>query len=125
MASSSGTIPVDLESDGTILMLAYASLLHGEMAYDTLCIEEPENGVHPKIIPSQVKMLRDLTQPRAEGPGAQILVCTHSKKFLDEVVAQPSSIRLVRRGGGNDGRSSVEAMTAAQIPVLAGWAGLS
>jgi hypothetical protein len=125
MSQHAEVIPADLESDGTILLLAYASLLHGEVPHETLCIEEPENGVHPKAIPSQVKMLRELTQPHGGRPGAQILVCTHSRKFLDVVESDPTSIRLVRRGGETDGRSTVEAPTAAALPMLAGWAGLT
>src|SRR5712691_11394644 len=96
-ASPKKTIPADLESDGTILLLAYASLLHGSRPYDTICIEEPENGVHPKAIHAQVQMLRELTKPRGERPGAQVLVCTHSRPFFDEISGSPSALRLVRR----------------------------
>lgn len=125
MAKHAEVIPADLESDGTILLLAYASLLHGHMAHETLCIEEPENGVHPKSIASQVKMLQELTKPRGSRPGAQILVCTHSRKFLEAVEGTPEKIRLVRRGGGADGRSTIETPGANARPMLAGWAGLS
>jgi predicted ATPase len=117
------TIPADLESDGTILLLAYASLLHGSRPHDTICIEEPENGVHPKVVPQQVQMFRELTKPRGDRPGAQVLVCTHSRPFFDAVSNVPSALRLVRRG--SDGRSTVEGVPAQVMPSVAGWAGLT
>jgi predicted ATPase len=124
MSGTKKTIPGDLESDGTILLLAYASLLHGSRAYDTICIEEPENGIHPKAIPIQVKMLQELVKPHGDRPGAQVLVCTHSRPFFDVVANQrPKVFRLVRRG--SDGRSTVEAPEVQQLPALAGWAGLT
>lgn len=123
MTASSQTIPADLESDGTILMLAYVSLRHGSAVHDTICVEEPENGVHPSAIPSVVDMLRDMAKPEEGNPGAQILVCTHSRPFLDAVKPWAEAIRLVRRGA--DGRSTVETPSDQQIPALASWAGLA
>ena len=122
-AAPNTTIPADLESDGTILLLAYVSLLYGKNRYDTICIEEPENGVHPKVVPYQVQMFRELTKPRGDRAGAQVLICTHSRPIFDAVSASPSSLRLVRRG--SDGRSTVEGVPMQVMPSIAGWAGLT
>jgi predicted ATPase len=121
--SGKQTIPAELESDGSVLLLAYASLLHGSRPYETICIEEPENGIHPKVIERQVRMLEALTKPYAERPGAQVLICTHSRPFFDVVKEEPKALRLVRRGG--DGRSTVESVPAQLVPSIAGWAGLA
>jgi len=120
--SPENTIPVELESDGTVLTLAYAALVHGRHAFRTVCIEEPENGIHPSAMGQQVKMLRKLTQESGDRPAAQVLVTTHSRRFFDEV-HNTEEIRLVRRGG--DGRSSIEAPSLADRPRLAAWAGLA
>jgi predicted ATPase len=75
------------------------------------------------VIPDQVKMFKRLSETYESRPGAQVLVCTHSLKFFEQVESQPNVIRLVKRG--SDGRSSVEVPTASQRPSVSGWAGLS
>jgi len=124
MSSSGSPIPADLESDGTILLLAYMSLVYGSTAHSLLCVEEPENGVHPSSISNLVAAVHDLSKPHGDHPGAQVVVCTHSAKFLDRVqTVSPQSVRLVRRG--NDGRSSIEAVPREKFGVIAGWAGMT
>src|SRR5690606_27176526 len=109
MSSSGISIPADLESDGTLLLLAYMSLVYGSGAHDFLCIEEPENGVHPQSIGTLASTIHELSKPNGSFPGAQVLVFTHSAKFLDAVEnISPKSVRLVRRGG--DGRSTIESV---------------
>jgi predicted ATPase len=122
MSEPGELIPVELESDGTILMLAYAALMHGSQDLDTVCIEEPENGIHPKVIPYQVKMLRQLSNPQDDHRPIQVLVATHSRAFFDEIKSY-GELRLVKRG--RDGRSSVERPPDSVHPALAGWAGLA
>jgi len=68
-------------------------------------------------------VLQDLIKPHGEHPGAQVLVCTHSRHFFDVVAEQPSVLRLVRRGA--DGRSTVENVPGEVVPSVAGWAGLT
>jgi hypothetical protein len=123
MSGSSEVIPADLESDGTILMLAYTSLLHGARAHETICIEEPENGLHPEIVPEVASLLRAMTKPHGSHAPAQVLVCTHSRQFFDQVKSEPGKLRLVRRA--SDGRSSAETPSARQLASLPGWAGLN
>lgn len=121
MSDPAESIPVALESDGTVLLLAYAALLHGPRDLDTLCLEEPENGIHPRAVPAQVKMLRELSKADGERRALQVLVSTHSRAVFDQITDY-SQFRLVRRGA--DGRSIIEAPTANVHPALAGWAGL-
>ncbi len=121
MSDPAESIPVELESDGTILLLAYAALLHGPRDLDTLCLEEPENGIHPRAVPKQVGMLRELSKAEGDRRALQVLVSTHSRAFFDQITDY-SQLRLVRRGA--DGRSTVEAPPAAAHPAIAGWAGL-
>lgn len=47
-------------SDGTLRMLALATLKNDPEHHGTLCLEEPENGVHPSRLPNIARLLRDL-----------------------------------------------------------------
>lgn len=121
MSASGSSIPADLESDGTMLLLAYVALLHGSRAYDTLCIEEPENGINAAVMPKLVGALQELTRTRGNKSGSQIVLCSHSAPLLTEVMRRPENIRLVRRNA--DGRSTVELIHPSKLPMVLGWAG--
>jgi predicted ATPase len=70
-------------SDGTLRFLALAILEAGEHGPTLLCLEEPENGIHPDRIPAMIQLLRDIAVDveRPVGPGnpmRQVIVNTHS-----------------------------------------------
>ena len=55
-----------------------------------LCLEEPENGIHPARIPAILQLLRDIavdTSERVgpENPLRQVIVNTHSPSVFQEV----------------------------------------
>ena len=73
-----------------------------------ICLEEPENGIHPERIPAIIELLRDVSCDLAEpigddNPLRQVILNTHSPAVVAEVpddsliVAEP--VR-VRRGDG-------------------------
>jgi hypothetical protein len=52
-------------------------------AHGVLCLEEPENGIHPERIPAMVQLLRDIATDPDEAvdetnPLRQVIVNTHS-----------------------------------------------
>ncbi len=70
-------------SDGTLRLLALATLRNDPQHRGVLCFEEPENGVHPFRLQKLVDLLRGLTTDfsdpyQAEEPLRQLIVNTHS-----------------------------------------------
>jgi predicted ATPase len=70
-------------SDGTLRFLALAVLANDPEVVGLLCLEEPENGIHPDRISAMLRLLRDLAvNPREEvgeeNPLRQVIVNTHS-----------------------------------------------
>ncbi len=64
-------------SDGTLKMLAYLVLLHDPEPPPFIGIEEPENFLHPRLLPELAEECRDAAQR------TQLLVTTHSPFFLN------------------------------------------
>jgi predicted ATPase len=65
-------------SDGTIKMFAYMILLHDPEPHPLLCIEEPENFLHPDILLQLCEEIREYSER-----GGQVLVSTHSPDFVN------------------------------------------
>lgn len=70
-------------SDGTLRYIALVLMLLDVQDRAVLCIEEPENGIHPSRVPNLVDLLRDyavdVEEPVAsDNPLRQVTVNTHS-----------------------------------------------
>jgi len=77
-------------SDGTLRFLALAVLELDPRAQGLICLEEPENGIHPERIPAMLDLLQDVavdtTLPiGADNPMRQIIVNTHSPAVVGQV----------------------------------------
>jgi predicted ATPase len=75
--------PARALSDGTLRFLALAVLEMDPEARGLLCLEEPENGIHPERIPAMLGLLRDIVTDVSEplgpdNPLRQVIVNTHS-----------------------------------------------
>jgi predicted ATPase len=99
-------------SGGMLLALAYLAVAMEPDGPSLLCIEEPENGLHPKLLGFLVDFFRGITEGRFGGKRIQIVLTTHSPILLD--FARPQEVRIVRRT--NDGKTRVKSMTAVK-----GW----
>lgn len=96
-------------SDGTLRFLALAVLEMEPESFGLICLEEPENGIHPQRIPAMLSLLQDIaTDPmRPVGPDnplRQVIVNTHSPVVVANVpddsllVAEPrESVRDSQR----------------------------
>ena len=69
-------------SDGTIKMFAYMILLHDPNPHPLLCIEEPENFLHPDLLPQLCEEIREYSER-----GGQVFVSTHSPDFVNGLEA--------------------------------------
>ncbi|MDR0733951.1 MAG: AAA family ATPase [Dysgonamonadaceae bacterium] len=65
-------------SDGTIKMFAYMILLHDPEPHPLLCIEEPENFLHPDLLLQLCEEIRGYAER-----GGQVFVSTHSPDFVN------------------------------------------
>lgn len=89
--SRDGTIhPARSLSDGTLRFLALAVLDLDPDAGGLICMEEPENGIHPERIPAILKLLQDIAcdvdEPVGpDNPLRQVIVNTHSPSVVTQV----------------------------------------
>ncbi len=67
-------------SDGTIKMFAYLLLLHDPKPHPLLCVEEPENQLHPSLLLPLADEFREYARR-----GGQVFVSTHSPDFLNAI----------------------------------------
>lgn len=76
-------------SDGTLKMLAYLVLLYDPAPPPFIGVEEPENFLHPRLLPELAE------ECRAATARTQLLVTTHSPFFLNSL--RPSEVRILWR----------------------------
>lgn len=77
-------------SDGTLRFLALAVLEQDATAGGMICLEEPENGIHPKRIPAILRLLEDIAVDVDEPIGnyntlRQVIINTHSPVVVNLV----------------------------------------
>lgn len=82
--------PARALSDGTLRFLALAVLELDPEAEGLLCLEEPENGIHPERIPAMLKLLEDIATDvempvGPDNPLRQVIVNTHSPAVVSQV----------------------------------------
>jgi predicted ATPase len=82
--------PARALSDGTLRFLALSTIELDPASDRVLCLEEPENGVHPGRISAILNLLRAIcTDPQwpadADNPPRQVVVNTHSPLVVAEV----------------------------------------
>jgi predicted ATPase len=90
-------------SDGTLKMLAYLIVLYDPEPPQFVGIEEPENFLHPRLLPELGEECRKATEH------SQLLVTTHSPFFLN--AARPEEVRVLYR----DEQGHTQAKRAADI----------
>ncbi|MER7941784.1 AAA family ATPase [Streptomyces sp. NPDC094473] len=76
-------LPARSLSEGTLRFLALCVLLEDSSVHGLICMEEPENGIHPANLTAMVDLVRDLAVDPADTPGPdnpfrQVLINTHS-----------------------------------------------
>ena len=76
-------------SDGTLKMLAYLVMLYDPTPPPFIGIEEPENFLHPRLLPELAEECRTAIER------TQLLVTTHSPFFLNAL--RPEEVRVLWR----------------------------
>lgn len=91
-------------SDGTLKMLAYLVVLHDPTPPQFIGIEEPENFLHPRLLPGLAEECRGATAT------SQLLVTTHSPFFVNGL--RPEELRVLYR----DEAGHTQAEVAGKLP---------
>lgn len=84
------SLPARALSDGTLRFLALAVLELETNPRGLLCLEEPENGIHPARIPTLLELLKDIAvdptmEPGPDNPLRQVVINTHSPVVVGSV----------------------------------------
>jgi predicted ATPase len=90
-------------SDGTLKMLAYLMVLYDPDPPQLVGIEEPENHLHPRLLPELAEECREASAR------TQLLVTTHSPSFVNGL--RSSELRVLYR----DGEGFTQARRAADM----------
>ena len=106
LRETNGTeLPAKALSDGTLRFLAITVIEMDSRSGGVVCLEEPENGIHPERIPAMLRLLQDVATDAYErvetgNPLRQVIVNTHSPAVVSEVpddsllVAETTSILI-------------------------------
>ncbi len=76
-------------SDGTLKMLSYLTVLHDPVPPQLIGIEEPENHLHPRLLPELAEECRNVSGD------TQLMVTTHSPFFVSGL--KPNELWILYR----------------------------
>jgi len=91
LVESSGlALPARSLSEGTLRFLALCVLLEDPAVTGLICMEEPENGIHPAKMEEMVHLVQDLAVDPQDAPGEdnpfrQVVINTHSPAIVQIV----------------------------------------
>lgn len=116
-------LPAGSLSDGTLRFLPLAVLELDPEEAGVICLEEPENGVHPQRVHAVVRLLQEIAsdpcEPAGDLPLRQVLINTHSPLVVEEVGTDdllfadlvPEAPSLARGSENGRGNSSTRGRT--------------
>jgi predicted ATPase len=79
-------VPATRLSDGTLRYLCLLTILCHPKPPPLICLEEPELGLHPDILPTIAPLLRECAAH------TQLIVTTHSDVIIDALTDTPESV---------------------------------
>lgn len=92
-AGTNTPIPAGRLSDGTLRFLGLLAILCEPSPPPLICIEEPELGMHPDVIPTIAQMLIEASTR------SQLIVTTHSDMLVSALGSQPESVVVCEHDG--------------------------
>jgi predicted ATPase len=93
--SSGISVPAIRLSDGTLRWLALLTVLLNPDPPPVTCIEEPELGLHPDILPTLADLLVDASTR------TQLIITTHSRALLDSFTDVPEAVCVCEKVEGS------------------------
>ena len=103
------SIPATRLSDGTLRYLCLLAILCDPEPPPLICIEEPELGLHPDILPTIADLLKAASQR------TQLIVTTHSDILIDAMTDCPEAVVVCEK---HDGKTEMTRLSATE---LASW----
>lgn len=89
------SIPATRLSDGTLRYLSLLAILLHPNPPPLICIEEPELGLHPDILPTLIDLLKEAAQK------TQIIITTHSTDLIDDLSDNPECVLVFDKYQGS------------------------
>ena len=102
------TIPATRLSDGTLRYLCLLAILCDPTPPPLICIEEPELGLHPDIIPKIADLLVEASTR------TQLIVTTHSDILVDAMTERPEAVLVCEK---HDRQTRITRLNAADLAV--------
>ena len=99
-------IPATRLSDGSLRYLCLLSVLCHPTPPPVVCIEEPELGLHPDVIPELARLLVEASSR------SQLFVTTHSDILVDALTEVPESVIVCEK---SDGATQLNRLGADQL----------
>jgi predicted ATPase len=103
------TVPATRLSDGTLRYLCLLAILCDPEPPPLVCIEEPELGLHPDMLPKVADLLISASMHN------QLIVTTHSDILVDAMTDRPEAILVCEKHAGQTVMRRLDAKS------LAGW----
>lgn len=85
------TVPATRLSDGTLRYLCLLAILCHPSPPPLICIEEPELGLHPDVLPTLADLMKEASER------SQLIVTTHSDVLVDAMTDQPESVLVAEK----------------------------
>ncbi len=85
------TVPATRLSDGTLRYLCLLAVLCHPNPPPLVCIEEPELGLHPDVLPTLAALLKEASER------TQLIVTTHSDELVDAMSDMPEAVVVAER----------------------------
>lgn len=100
------SFPATRLSDGTLRYLCLLAILCDPDPPRLICIEEPEVGLHPDILPTIAKLLVEASER------TQLIVTTHSDILVDALSDNPDAILVCEK---EDGQTKIKRLNAEEL----------
>jgi predicted ATPase len=85
------SIPATRLSDGTLRYLCLLSILCHPTPPPLVCIEEPELGLHPDVLPKLAQLMVEASER------TQLIVTTHSEVLVDAMTDYPEAVLVAEK----------------------------
>ncbi len=116
LAKEKSAVPATALSDGTLSALTLMTLAYLADPPNVICLEEPDRGIHPRLLRNVQEALYRLSYPENFGEDrepVQVIATTHSPYLLDLFRDHPEQVVLANKT--SDGASFEQLSTQPNI----------